>query len=65
MTVHFDVAKKQSIEDGIKAIKKHYLAPPTICVNNAGILYVGALLDHTDEITDKLIDVNMKVSTNL
>lgn len=62
MSLHFDVGSKESIEDGIKAIKNKYHCPPTICVNNAGILSVNSLMDHTDELIDRLITINMKVS---
>lgn len=57
-----DVARKESIEDGFKAIKDRYKGPPTICVNNAGILNLNRLLDHTDEQYDKLMAVNVHVS---
>lgn len=62
MSLYMDVTKKESIEDGIKAIKKKYNGPPTICVNNAGILNLNALLDHTDEQYNQLIAVNVYVS---
>lgn len=62
MSISLDVANKESIEDCIAAIKNRYQGPPTICVNNAAILNVSGLLEHTDELIDKIITVNLKVS---
>ena len=63
MSLYMDVTKKESIEDGITAIKKRYNGPPTVCVNNAGILMLKPLLEHTDEDYNRLMAVNVYVST--
>lgn len=65
MSLYMDVTNKQSIEDGIKTIKKRYNGPPTICVNNAGILSMKPFLELTDEEYNKLMAVNVNVSNGI
>lgn len=51
-----DVTDRESIEAGIKALP----APPTIVVNNAGIVRAGAFLDATDNDTRDTFQTNQQ-----
>lgn len=64
MSLHMDVSRKESIENGIKAIINQYNGPPTICVNNAGILNLDPFLELSDEKYNQLMAVNVFVSMN-
>jgi len=59
IAVQCDVSKREEVEDMFKAIVNAF-DKVDILVNNAGIAFGGSLLETTDEIWDKQMEVNLK-----
>jgi len=59
IAVQCDVSKREEVEDMFKAIVNAF-DKVDILVNNAGVAFGGSLLETTDEIWDKQMEVNLK-----
>lgn len=59
IAVQCDVSKREEVEDMFKATVNAF-DKVDILVNNAGVAFGGSLLETTDEIWDKQMDVNLK-----
>ncbi len=59
IAVRCDVSKREEVENMFKATIKAF-NKVDILVNNAGIGVVASLLETTDEIWDKQLDINLK-----
>lgn len=60
MPVEIDVKSAESIENAFIHAKKHFLVPPTIVVNSAGITRDNFLLKLSEEDFDAVLNVNLK-----
>lgn len=65
LALFMEVASKESVEAGIRAIKDQYQGPPTIGVNCAAIAIKYQLLDSTDDDYNKLMAINLKGTINV
>ena len=54
-----DVSNREQFRSVLDAAEQHF-GPLDILVNNAGIMPVGYFIDETDEMTDRLVDVNYR-----
>ena len=54
-----DVSNREQFRSVLDAAELHF-GPLDILVNNAGIMPVGYFIDETDEMTDRLVDVNYR-----
>ncbi|WP_213574171.1 SDR family NAD(P)-dependent oxidoreductase [Rhodococcus sp. USK13] len=54
-----DVSNREQFRSVLDAAEQHF-GPLDILVNNAGIMPVGYFVDETDEMTDRLVDVNYR-----
>ncbi len=53
------VSNREQFRSVLDAAEQHF-GPLDILVNNAGIMPVGYFIDETDEMTDRLVDVNYR-----
>lgn len=58
--VEIDVKDPKSIEAAFNEVKKHFLVPPTIVVNSAGITRDNFLLNLSEQDFDEVLNVNLK-----
>lgn len=54
-----DVASRESFAGCVQAVEET-LGPIDVLVNNAGIMPAGGFLDERDEVTDAILDVNVR-----
>jgi NADP-dependent 3-hydroxy acid dehydrogenase YdfG len=54
-----DVASRASFADCVEAVESA-LGPIDVLVNNAGIMPAGAFEDELDEVTDAMLDINVR-----
>nr|XP_045613419.1 estradiol 17-beta-dehydrogenase 8-like isoform X2 [Procambarus clarkii] len=60
LAVTMDVTSKASVDSGLKAVTDKYQAPPSLLVNNAGILKSSPFLDMAEKTFVDVLDVNLK-----
>ena len=58
--VEIDVRSPDSIQDAFISAKKHFLVPPTLVVNSAGITRDNFLLKLSEQDFDDVLNVNLK-----
>lgn len=60
LTVHsrLDVTDPRSFEDFLDRVERE-LGPLDVLINNAGIMPVGHLVDEPDEVTRRILDINV------
>ena len=63
MVIQTDVTQIASIESTLKLVKDSFGKPPSIVVNAAGICAPAHILKLDEALFDKIINVNLKVST--
>ncbi len=59
MPFTLDVASRSSFTDCVEAVRAA-LGPIDVLVNNAGIMPAGAFEDERDEVTDAILDINVR-----
>ncbi|XP_045613423.1 (3R)-3-hydroxyacyl-CoA dehydrogenase [Procambarus clarkii] len=60
LAVTMDVASKASVDSGLKAVTDKYQTPPSLLVNNAGIVKPSPFLDMEEKAFVDVLDVNLK-----
>ncbi|KAJ8681444.1 hypothetical protein QAD02_017231 [Eretmocerus hayati] len=60
IAVEIDVKSSKSIDDAFTMAKKHFLVPPTIVVNSAGITRDNFLLKLSEQDFDEVLAVNLR-----
>ncbi|XP_058791739.1 (3R)-3-hydroxyacyl-CoA dehydrogenase [Phymastichus coffea] len=60
ISVGIDVKSKESIEEAFNTVKRHFLVPPSLVVNSAGITRDNFLLKLSEEDFNEVLNVNLK-----